>query len=323
MTGGTTANRLEGGAGNDLIDGKVGADTLLGGAGNDLIDGNVGADTLVGGAGNDTVMVDNAGDALTEAAGGGADLVRSTVTHTLAANVENLSLLGAAGIAATGNGLDNLLTGNAGANALNGGAGDDTLDGGAGADRLTGGIGDDLFKVERAGETVTEAFNQGSDTVSSSVSFVLANHVENLTLTGTTAASGTGNTLNNTIIGNAAANRLDGSTGNDTVTGGEGADIFIFNAAFGPGDAVTDMVAGEDTIQLSRALFNRLGPGAGLAATAFVIGAAARDANDRIVYNSLTGDLIYDENGNAAGGFRKFASLDTGLLLTSTDFLVA
>src|SRR6185312_12159895 len=81
----------------------------------------------------------------TELANAGTDTVESRVTHILAANVENLTLTGAAAINGTGNDLANMIVGNAAANILSGGLGNDTLDGGKGADRLTGGDGSDHF----------------------------------------------------------------------------------------------------------------------------------------------------------------------------------
>ena len=136
-----------GGAGPDLITGSSGANTLDGGAGNDVLDGGGGADTLIGGAGDDVFITDG-GDVLTEAAGGGIDTVRSSVTLTLGANFENLTLTGAANVNGTGNGLNNILIGNSGANSLSGGAGNDRLDGGAGADVLNGGGGNDTFVLQ-------------------------------------------------------------------------------------------------------------------------------------------------------------------------------
>jgi Ca2+-binding RTX toxin-like protein len=71
---------------------------------------------------------------------------------------------------------------------------------------------------------VTELANEGTDTVKSSVSHILGAEVENLTLTGAAAISGTGNALANVIVGNTAANILSGGADDDTLDGGKGAD---------------------------------------------------------------------------------------------------
>jgi Ca2+-binding RTX toxin-like protein len=219
---------LVGTSGNDTLFGYSGADTLNGGAG---------ADVLVGRGGNDTYVVDNVGDVITEAANEGMDLVQSSVTYTLANNVENLTLTGATAINGTGNTLNNVLTGNSAANTLTGGAGNDTLDGGAGNDTMLGGLGDDIYVVDSASDVVTENASEGTDTVRSTITLTLANNVENLVLTGTTAINGTGNTLNNTITGNSAANTLSGGAGADTMIGGAGNDTYVVDNT---GDIVTE-----------------------------------------------------------------------------------
>jgi len=136
------------------------ANTITGAAGADTLDGGLGADTLKGGFGNDTYVVNGASDVIVEAANAGADTVLSSgANFILAANIENLTLLGAANTGGTGNALNNVLRGNAGNNNLlgqagndmiAGGAGNDVLYGGAGADNLLGGAGSDAFVLNTA-----------------------------------------------------------------------------------------------------------------------------------------------------------------------------
>ncbi len=205
LTGTAGNDVLTGGAGNDQLFGLAGNDTMQGGGGNDLLDGGTGTDTMQGGTGDDTYVVNLAGDVVTELANGGTDTVQSSITYTLGANMENLTLTGTANLNGTGNALDNILTGNRGTNVLTGGAGNDTY-------------------VVGAGDTVVENLNGGTDTVQSSVTWTLGSNVENLTLTGTANINGTGSSTNNVLIGNSGNNSLDGGSGNDTVNGGDGND---------------------------------------------------------------------------------------------------
>jgi Ca2+-binding RTX toxin-like protein len=253
---GTTAINGTGNALNNVLTGNTAANTLTGGAGNDTLSGGTGADTMIGGVGNDTYIVDNTGDVITENASEGTDLVQSSITYTLSLNVENLTLTGTTAINGTGNALDNLLTGNSANNTLTGGDGNDTLNGGTGNDTMVGGLGNDTYVVNVSTDVVTEAASSGNDTVQSSVTLTLSTNVENLTLTGTSAINGTGNTQDNVLTGNSANNTLtggdgndtlNGGTGNDTMDGGLGDDVYVVNINT---DVVTEAAsAGNDTIQ--------------------------------------------------------------------------
>ncbi|AQR61204.1 hypothetical protein BZG35_05710 [Brevundimonas sp. LM2] len=123
--------------------------TLIGNAGANTLDGGAGADTMSGGAGDDRYVVDNVGDVVVERVNEGWDRVTSTVSYTIGANIEGLSLAGAASINATGNSLGNSMAGSTGANVMDGGAGADTINGYSGNDTLIGGEGADQFVFTR------------------------------------------------------------------------------------------------------------------------------------------------------------------------------
>jgi Ca2+-binding RTX toxin-like protein len=329
LTGTAAINGTGNGLANTLT-GNGAVNILTGGAGNDAINGGAGADSLIGGLGDDTYTVDNTGDTVTENASEGTDKVNSSVTYTLPLNVENLTLTGTATIDGIGNGLANTLTGNAAVNILTGGAGNDAINGGAGADSMIGGLGNDTYTVDNIGDTVTENASEGTDLVKSKVTYMLPANVENLTLTGTAAINGTGTDLANTLTGNTASNQLNGSAGNDvldggagtdTLTGGAGKDKFNFTTT-GNIDTITDFVVIDDTIQLENAVYTALTITGTLAADQFIIGAAAVDANDYVIYDSTTGALLYDADGSGATAAVQIAIVTTGLSMTNADIVV-
>ncbi|MDX9676544.1 M10 family metallopeptidase C-terminal domain-containing protein [Pseudomonas zeae] len=222
------------------LTGNAQNNTLTGNAGNNILDGGAGADTLIGGDGNDLYLVDNAQDVVieTDSANSGIDTVQSTVSWAMSANLENLTLLGSANLNGTGNALNNTLTGNAGNN---------ILDGGAGIDTLTGGAGDDVYVVENRSDTVIELAGEGHDVIRSSVSYTLSANVEDGVLLGTANLNFGGNTLSNTLTGNAGNNVLDGLGGTDTLIGGAGDDIYYIN---GQDDTVIEAAGeGRDVIR--------------------------------------------------------------------------
>jgi Ca2+-binding RTX toxin-like protein len=259
---GTIGNdRLEGLGGNDTLNGFDGNDELIGDSlnprlvlfGNDLLNGGLGNDTMRGGRGNDTYIVDSVGDSVLENLNEGFDIVQSSVSFNLGANVERLVLTGVASINGTGNTLDNSIVGNSGNNILNGGDGNDFLDGGLGNDSLNGGAGNDVLEGGGGNDVLNGGlgtntlrgglgndiyvFNLfgtnnitdigGVDTLQSVFSTTLNADLENLTLLGFGSINGTGNALNNIINGNSAANTLNGLAGNDTVNGNAGNDVLF------------------------------------------------------------------------------------------------
>ena len=254
---------LEGGAGDDTLDGGTGIDSLIGGTGNDIyyvdefddeivessgegtdtiittsdyhmwdnvenltvdsdegliILGNdldntiisgTGADTLFGGDGDDTYIVHNTDTRVGESSGEGTDTVQSDVDFYILKNVENLILTGEDALLGAGNSGNNVITVNDAASTVYGLGGNDT------------------YIVSHAGTTVSEFLGSGTDIVQSSASFTLGSGLENLTLTGSSAINGTGNSLDNVLIGNSGANTISANGGNDTLTGGAGNDSLV------------------------------------------------------------------------------------------------
>lgn len=142
MTGSAYADVLLGFGNNDSLIGNAGNDTLYGGSGNDTIDGGSGVDRLYGGGGNDT-FVRGVGDVISEDVGAGRDIVRSSTSYALAANLEALTLTGSSAINGAGNSLANSIIGNSASNVLSGNGGNDYLYAGGGKDTLSGGSGGD------------------------------------------------------------------------------------------------------------------------------------------------------------------------------------
>jgi Ca2+-binding RTX toxin-like protein len=201
-----------------------------------------------------------------------------------------------------------------------------TMRGYAGADRLTGTTGSDTYYVDSAGDTVIEKSAGGSaDTVIASVSHSLARNVEKLSAaTGSKGLSLKGNTLNNVITGGTGADKISGNTGMDVLSGGKGKDAFVFDTTLRTTnrDRVTDFNAKDDMIHLDNAIFKKLGGTGKLKKAFFTVGPKATDAKDHIVFNSKTGALYYDADGNGKGAAILFATLSKGLTLTQDDFLV-
>ncbi|TXR46370.1 peroxidase family protein [Phyllobacterium endophyticum] len=174
LNGGIGADTLNGGDGNDTLNGGDDNDALNGGLGTDTLNGGAGADSMAGGADNDTYVVDDAGDVVTEAAAAGTDQVNASVSYTLAAEVENLTLTGNAAINGTGNALSNTIIGNNAANeifagggvdTINAGDGNDLVDGGEGNDNINAGLGDNVIIGGGGNDTIVLNTANGVDDI--------------------------------------------------------------------------------------------------------------------------------------------------------------
>lgn len=296
---------LAGGTGNDM---------LYGGTGSDKLNGSSGSDTMYGGKGSDTYYIDSAGDYIVEYGNEGTDTVVSTISYNLYSVLENLTLSGSSNINGGGNDLNNILVGNSGNNVLDGGYGNDVINGSLGTDTMLGGAGDDIYFVDNTGDVITESSGAGADAVISTISYTLANNVEKLTLSGTAAINGTGNSLSNYIVGNTSNNVINGSSGSDTMLGGAGNDTYYVDST---GDVVTENAsAGTDKVisSISYTLGNNL-------ENLTLSGSSAINGTGNSLNNYISGNSANNVINGGAGNDTMLggAGNDTYYVNSSTD----
>jgi len=289
--GNSLDNRMIGNDADNTLSGRAGDDRLFGAAGRDLLFGGSGNDVLNGGTGRDVMNGGSGNDTyivddrhdVIFESGGGLDGVVSSISLSL-------SLSGRFGVE------DLRLTGAADINGV-GNALANTIIGNSGANRLTGLDGNDTLNGLAGNDRLSGG--NGDDQL----------------------LGGAGDDL---LSGGNGNDVLNGQDGADTIFTGNGADRVIFSTSLGAGnvDHVVDFAPGIDSFQLASAVFTSLAAGT-LAAGAFVIGAAAVDADDRVIYNDTSGALSFDADGNGAGVQVQFATLATSLTtLSSNDFVV-
>ena len=276
--------------GADFLRGDAGADVLIGGSGNDTYASDIldtvvempgeGVDTVTGNIGPDYVLPENVENASLFSA-----------TTLIGNNLDNVLRLDQGDSFVDGQEGNDLIIGGfigsaeggfftfdvSGSDVLIGGVGNDTLIPVGGIlvggsvnrispeagivlpdDLLIGGLGDDTYVLYADGAAVVESPGKGTDTVRTSVTYTLPDNVENLLLitSGVEAeTNGTGNALDNLIVGNSNVNTLTGGVGNDTLMGGnryEGQTNEVFSDAT-LADEVVDVLRGgpgDDTYVL-------------------------------------------------------------------------
>jgi Ca2+-binding RTX toxin-like protein len=282
------------------------------------------ANVLDGLGGVDTLSLANATAAVTVNLTDGTS--KSGTVTDIVKNFENI----------LGSAFDDVMTGNLGRNLFTGGGGNDTVTF-TNVLQDEGGVAADLTIV---GAQNTLA--SGYDTFVSIRN--LTGSVNDDSLTGDTQANvltgGDGNdTLrgggaNDTVTGGAGADQIDGGngadlisggTGLDRLTGGLGADVFLFDTAANPAniDRIADFVSADDTIQLDHLVFTGLTAGA-LAVAAFTTNTTglAGDDTDRIIYQTTTGNLYYDADGNGSVAAMQIATLTGAPAVALADFFV-
>jgi Ca2+-binding RTX toxin-like protein len=297
-TGNSGNNIIAGNSGNNAISGRDGDDFLTGGAGNDtfIMSNGAGAsygnDQIDGGEGVDTLDYGtNARSAVTidlglGTASGGGTGGTGTVSFV---DLEN----------ANGGGFNDSMTGSAEANFLFGFNGNDSIDGAGGNDRLDGAAGNDAL-----------AGSEGDDLVMGGAG--------DDALTGGFAFASAGN-----------------ATGNDTLVGGAGRDFFVFNDNPNPfisspaatADRIGDFASRTDTLVFDDNVFPTIGaPGRFAEGDARFYSArgatAGHDETDRVIYDTSTGSLYYDPDGNGELASQIIATLNGAPAVVASDIAV-
>jgi predicted extracellular nuclease len=331
--------------GNDdrnVLIGDAGNDNLSGGAGNDVLRGGAGADTLSGGDGVDILQYADTDAGVTVDLN--IDLVSGMQTatggHATGDEIQGFETVRGSDFddALTGNDDRNVLIGDAGNDILSGGAGNDVLRGGAGADALEG--GDDVDILLYGGSDAGVTVDLNIDLVTG-MQTATGGHASGDQIQGFENVRGsdfddvlTGNDDRNVLVGDAGNDNLVGGAGNDVLRGGagsdaleggDGADVFIFDTdlKLGNVDVISDFIGNEDRIRLQSDIYNGLAAGV-LDFELFGANATgeAETADQRIIYDTTTGALFFDGDGNGTGTSLQFASLSTNLALSETDFFV-
>ena len=301
------------------LTGNTLADTLTANNAGDTLVSGTGLTTMIGGTGNDTFVVNNASDVITKAANSGNNTEQTSVSVTLAANVQNLTAVtGTTALTLTGNATAGVITANNGADKLVAGSGNETLVSGTGLDTLTGSTGKDTFVVNNASDVITALSTASLNTEQSSVSITAAANVTNLQMIGTAALTGTANTGSDYLMGSATggADTLVGGSGVNVLQAGSGANLLKdtagANAMLG-GAGVDTMTAG------SAASFIAAGAGADaitLGSAAAVVSYTAGDGKATVAAGTYVQDTVSLGKGIAYSDL-SFAKSGNNLVLNT------
>jgi serralysin len=350
ITGTSFGNKITTNGGADIIRTGIGNDVIDAGKGNDTVFDNFGFDKSNGGDDIDTYDV--------SFFGGTYNLDLTTgVTNILgetATNFENFNGgFGANTVLGTSDA--NKISGNGGIDTIQGGKGNDTISGGTENDFINGGLDADVMNGGTGIDTMDATDNIGSyiwnmatgvtniveetakefenAVTGSGADIITGNDSDNTIRLGANTDRATGGIGNDKLFGEAGNDVLAGDIGNDTLagganndtlTGGTGFDNFLFDtaASFIPVnvDRISDFQSVFDTIQLDDAIYTAIG--STVTANEFRLGTGAGDADDRIIYNSNTGNLFYDADGTGVGFQVNFANVGALTAVNFTDFVI-
>lgn len=346
--GNDTINAL---GGDDLIDGGTGNDTMTGGLGDDIYVVDSARDRVIelAGAGSGTDLIETTLLSLTLASN------VENLTFTGAGSFKGKGNAGDNVIVGGASG--DVLDGLAGNDGLDGAEGSDIYVISLAADHQvaefadsgTGGADEVRFASTVAGTLVLFAGDTGIEKVaigtgtgasavttgSRAINVNASAMLNGLQITGNSGANIlTGTAFADTLAGQGGIDTLVGGNGidllrgglaNDVLTGGGDGDIFMFDSKLGTSniDTVTDFDAAADMIRLENTgIFLALTSTGGLAAGAFNTGSVATEADDRIIFDTTSGALLYDADGSGGAAGIRFAVLSSGLSLTAANFEV-
>lgn len=273
----------------DTLDGGDGRDTIVGASGSDIICSGSGSDSVDGSSGRDKIFSSHGND--TVAGGSGSDYVRGGLG-------------------------DDKLSGGSGNDTIFAGVGDDKIDGGGGADLIYGQGGADVVKGLSGDDTIVGGFDNDTIDGGEGADRLLGDK-------GTDSING--GVGDDTIMGGTGDDTIVGGEGKDLLVGGDGRDSFVFDVAVNSSnvDSISDFTSWYDIIVLDNSVFTEL-RSITLPESAFSINrfGKAMDANDRIIYEAETGKLFYDPDGNTGVAAIHFATLGSGLSLSSSNFMI-